>query len=180
MRALIVLLITAVLQVPALAGGGGWTFSTRDTPVGPLCVAATEQNGVTIGFYGVPLGPTYAFVKGVNLPRNATSTWQVDGYEWRQFAGAVDSYNGFHIYPGIRPHLLQEVAAGSRLDIYLHDVSLAGNAPLNGTRGISLRGSSRAIASLLRCQAGHYRVAYRALVVVEAWYALPLPPGLYD
>lgn len=175
MRILIALLITAILQVPALAGGVGWGFSMRDTPVGPLCVAATQQNGVTIGFYGVPLGPTYAFVRGVNLPRNARSTWQVGGYEWRQFVGAVDSYNGFHIYPGIRPHFLEEVAAGSRLDLYLHDAGLAGNAPLNGTRGISLRGSSRAIASLLRCQAGHVQPAYRALVVVEA-YVLPLPP----
>lgn len=179
MRVLIALLIAAVLQVPALAGGGGWVFSIRDTPVGPLCVAATEQNGVSIGFYGVPLGPTYGFVKGVNLPRNATSTWQVGGYEWRQFTGAVDSYNGFHVYPGMRPHFLQEIAAGSRLDVYLHDVGLAGNAPLTGTRGISLRGSSRSISALLKCQAGHYQPAYRALVVVEAWYALPLPSALH-
>nr|WP_295892738.1 hypothetical protein [uncultured Devosia sp.] len=179
MRVLLALLITAILQVPAWAGGGGWAFSIRDTAVGPLCVAATEQNGVTVGFYGVPLGPTYAFVKGVNLPRNARSTWQVAGYEWRQFTGAVDSYNGFHIYPGIRPHFLEEVAAGSRLDLYLHDAGLAGNAPLTGTLGLSLRGSSRSIASLLECQAGHYyQPAYRALVVVEAWYALPLPPAL--
>lgn len=177
MRMLLALLITAILQVPAWAGGGGWAFSIRETPVGPLCVAATEQNGVTVGFYGVPLGPTFAFVRGVNLPRNARSTWQVAGYEWRQFTGAVDSYNGFHIYPGIRPHFLQEVAVGSRLDLYLHDAGLAGNAPLTGTLGLSLRGSSRSIAALLECQAGHYAMpAYRAVVVVETWYALPLPP----
>lgn len=176
MRVLLALLITAILQLPALAGGGGWTFSIQDTPVGPLCVAATEQNGVTVGFYGVPLGPTYAFVRGVNLPRNARATWQVAGYEWRQFVGAVDRYNGFHIYPGIRPQFLGEVAAGSRLDLYLHDAGLAGNAPLTGTLGLSLRGSSRSIAALLECQAEHYQPAYRALVVVEAWFALPPPP----
>ena len=71
MRIVIALLIAACLQAPALAGGAGWAFSLRDTPAGPLCVAATEQNGVTVGFYGVPLGPTYAFVKGVNLPHLA-------------------------------------------------------------------------------------------------------------
>lgn len=174
MRVLIALLLTVILQAPALANGAGWGFSTRDTPAGPLCVAATEQNGVTIGFYGTPLGPTYAFVKGVGLPRNARSTWQIGGYEWRQFTGAVDSYNGVHIYPGIGPHFLQEVAAGSRLDLYLHDASLAGNAPLTGTLGVSLRGSSRAIASLLRCQARHLQPVYRALVMVEV-YPLPLP-----
>jgi hypothetical protein len=177
MRALIVLFVTIILQVPALAGGGGWTFSVRDTPVGPLCVAATEQNGVAIGFYGAPLGPTYAFVGGVNLPRNARSTWQVSGYEWRQFTGAVDSHNGFHVYPGIRPYFLREVAAGSRLDLYLHDASLAGNAPITGTLDVSLRGSSHAISSLLACQAGHYGPAYLALVVVEAGYVLPLWPA---
>lgn len=176
MRVLIAVLIAVVLQVPAMAGGGGWAFSVRDTPAGPLCVAATEQNGVSIGFYGVPLGPTYAFVRGVNLPRNARSTWQVGGYEWRQFTGAADSYNGYHVYPGIRPHFLQEVAAGSRLDLYLHDAGLAGNAPVTGTLGISLRGSSRAISSLLECQGGHYGPAYLALIKVEAWYVLPLPP----
>lgn len=178
MRIVIALFIAAFLQAPALAGGAGWAFSLRDTPAGPLCVAATEQNGVTVGFYGAPLGPTYAFVKGVNLPRNARSTWQVGGYEWRQFVGAVDSYDGVHVYPGIRAHFLAEVAAGSRLDLYLHDASLAGNAPLTGTLGLSLRGSSRAIASLLKCQAGHYQPAYRALIVIEA-YALPLPPALH-
>lgn len=176
MRALIALLITAFLQAPALAGGSGWAFAVQDSPVGPLCVASTRQNGLTLGFYGVPSGPTYAFVRGVNLPLNARSTWQVGGYEWRQFVGAVDSYNGFHIYPGIRPHFLQEVAAGSRLDVYLHDAHLAGNAPLNGTRGISLRGSSRSISALLRCQAGHYQPLYQRVTVVETWYALPLPP----
>lgn len=177
MRILFALLITLLLQAPALAGGTGWSFSIRDTAVGPLCVAATQQNGVVIGFYGVPLGPTYAFVRGVGLPRNARSTWQVGGYEWRQFVGAVDSYNGFHIYPGIRPHFLQEVAVGSRLDLYLHDAGLAGNAPLTGTLGISLRGSSRSIAALLKCQAGHLIPVSRAVVVVEATiYALPLPP----
>ena len=179
MRVLLAVLMMALLQVPAWAGGGGWSFSIRDTPVGPLCVASTQQNGVSVGFYGVPLGPTYAFVKGVNLPRNARSTWQVAGYEWRQFTGAVDSYNGFHIYPGIRPHFLQEVAAGSRLDLYLHDAGLAGNAPLTGTRGLSLRGSSRSIAALLECQAGYYQPAHRALVVVEVEaYVLPLPSAL--
>ena len=179
MRLLIALLISAILQVPALAGGGGWAFSIQDTPAGPLCVAATQQNGVSLGFYGVPFGPTYAFVKGVNLPRNARSTWQVGGYEWRQFTGAADSYNGFHVYPGIRPHFLAEVAAGSRLDLYLHDAGLAGNSPMIGTLGISLRGSSRSISSLLQCQTGHYQATYRALIVVEAWYALPLPSALH-
>lgn len=179
MRVLLALLMMVLLQVPAWAGGGGWTFSIRETPVGPLCVAATQQNGVSVGFYGVPMGPTYAFVKGVNLPRNARSTWQVAGYEWRQFTGAVDSYNGVHIYPGIRPHFLHEVAAGSRLDLYLHDAGLAGNAPVTGTRGLSLRGSSRSIAALLECQAGYYQPAHRALVVVEVEaYLLPLPPAL--
>jgi hypothetical protein len=179
MRVLLAVLMMALLQVPAWAGGGGWSFSIRDTPVGPLCVASTQQNGVSVGFYGVPLGPTYAFVKGVNLPRNARSTWQVAGYEWRQFTGAVDSYNGFHIYPGIGPHFLHEVAAGSRLDLYLHDAGLAGNAPLTGTRGLSLRGSSRSIAALLECQAGYYLPAHRALVVVEVEaYVLALPSAL--
>lgn len=179
MRVLIALMVSMILQVPAWAGGGGWSFSIQDTPVGPLCVAATEQNAVSVGFYGVPLGPTYAFVKGVNLPRNARSTWQVRGYEWRQFVGAADSYNGFHTYSGIRPHFLHEVAAGSRLDLYLHHASLAGNAPLTGTLGLSLRGSSGSISALMECQAGHHtRPAYRALMVVEAWYALPLPPAL--
>lgn len=175
MRTLIALVMTVMLQVPAWAGG--WSFSIRDTPVGPLCVAATSQNGVSLGFYGVPLGPTYAFVKGVNLPRNARSTWQVAGYEWRQFVGAADSYNGVHIYPGIRPNLLAEVAAGSRLDLYLHDAGLAGNAPLTGTLGLSLRGSSRSIAALRECQAGHHRAAPGVLVVVDVdAYIVPALP----
>jgi hypothetical protein len=56
---------------------------------------------------------------------------------------------------------------------------LAGNAPLTGTLGLSLRGSSRSIAALLRCQAGHYQPAYRALVVVDVdAYVLPLPSAL--
>ena len=175
MRLLFALLVTLLLQTPAWAGGSGWTFSTRPSSAGPLCVASVAQNGVTIGFYGLPFGPTYAFVRGVNLPRNARSTWQVGGYEWRQFTGAVDGYNGFHFYPGITPHFLGEVAAGSKLDLYLHDAGLAGNAPITGTLGISLRGSARSISSLLKCQAGEYQAAYRALVVVEAyWYVLPL------
>lgn len=175
MRVLIALLVTLLLQTPATAGGSGWTFSTALSSAGPLCVASVAQNGVTTGFYGLPHGPTYAFVKGVNLPRNARSTWQVGGYEWRQFTGAVDGYNGFHFYPGITPHFLAEVAAGSSLDLYLHDAGLAGNAPITGTLGISLRGSARSISSLLKCQAGEYQAAYRALVVVEAhWYVLPL------
>lgn len=175
MRVLFVLLVTLLLQTPAWAGGSGWTFSTRLSSAGPLCVASIVQNGVTTGFYGLPFGPTYAFVRGVNLPLNARSTWQVGGYEWRQFTGAVDAYNGFHFYPGIPLHFLGEVAAGSRLDLYLHDASLAGNAPITGTLGISLRGSARSISSLLKCQAGEYQAVYRALVVVEAyWYVLPV------
>jgi hypothetical protein len=174
MRALFALLVTLLLQTSAWAGGSGWSFSTRLSSAGPLCVASVEQNGVTTGFYGLPFGPTYAFVRGVNLPRNARSTWQVGGYEWRQFTGAVDGHNGFHFYPGITPHFLAEVAAGSRLDLYLHDAGLAGNAPITGTLGISLRGSARSISSLLECQAGGYQAAYRALLVVEtSWYVLP-------
>lgn len=175
MRVLFALLVTVFLHAPALAGGTGWAFSTRLSSAGPLCVASIEQNGVTTGFYSLPFGPTYAFVRGVNLPRNARSTWQVSGYEWRQFTGAVDSYNGFHFYPGITPHLLHEVAAGSRLDLYLHDRNLAGNAPLTGTLDISLRGSARAISSFLKCQAGLYQPVYHALIVIEAfWYVVPL------
>lgn len=180
MRILLALLIIGFLHAPAFAAEPAWAFSTRLSSAGPLCVASVEQHGVTTGFYGLPLGPTYGFVRGVNLPRNARSTWQVGGYEWRQFVGAVDSNNGFHFYPGITRQLLHEVAVGSRLDLYLHDHYLAGNAPLMGTLDISLRGSSRAIASLLKCQAGHHQPVYRAMVVVEAyWYVMPLHASQY-
>jgi len=180
MRVLLALLVIIFLHAPALAGGTGWAFSTRLSSAGPLCVASVEQNGVATGFYGLVFGPTYAFVRGVNLPGNARSTWQVNGYEWRQFTGAADNYNGYHFYPGITPHLLHEVAAGSTLDLYLHDRNLAGNAPLTGTLDISLRGSARAISSFLKCQAGQHKPVYRALIVVEAfWYVMPLHASRY-
>jgi hypothetical protein len=178
MRILIALLVALSLQVPAWAGGSGWAFSTRLSSAGPLCVASVEQNGVTTGFYGLPFGPTNAFVSGVGLPRNATSTWQVGGYEWRQLTGAVDLYNGFHFYPDVAPHFLREVAAGSRLEIYLHDAGLAGNVPINGALDVSLRGSAAAITSLLTCQSGYSQVAYPALVVVEThWHTVPPNPA---
>ena len=64
-----------------------------------------------------------------------------------------------------------------RLDLYLHDAGLAGNAPLMGTLGLSLRGSSRSIAALRECQAGHHRAAPGVLVVVDVdAYILPALP----
>lgn len=153
MRVLITLLFVAILQAPASAGEWGWRFSVRQSIHGPVCFASVQQHGVTLGFYGVPYGETFAFVKGVGLPGNARSTWQVAGHQWRQFTGVVDNYDGVHAY-GIRPQFLREVALGNRLDVYLHDSHLAGNAPLTGTLGITLRGSSRAIEAMLDCQLG--------------------------
>lgn len=175
MRILMALLITLSLLVPAQAGEARWSFSTRLSSQGPLCVASIERNGVTAGFYGLPFGPTNAFVSGVGLPRNATATWQVSGYEWRQFTGAASRYHGFHFYPSIAPHFLREVASGSRLNIYLHDASLAGNVPLSGALSLSLRGSSQAITSLRECQSRYPRLVSPALLVVEThWYLVPL------
>lgn len=175
MRILLALMIAIARQVPAWASSSGWSFQVRPSNDGPICVASVARNGVTAGFYGAPFGPTNAFVSGVGLPRNATSTWQVGGYEWRRLTGAVDLYNGFHFYPDVAPHFLREVAAGSRLEIYLHDVGLAGNVPLSGALDLSLRGSSAAIGALLRCQSGYSRAAYPALVVTEThWYVVPL------
>ena len=177
MRILVALLLFTLFQAPALAGERGWAFSTRLSGAGPLCVASVEQGGVTAGFYALPLGPTYAFIKGVSLPRNARSTWQVGGYEWRQFTGASDAYSGFHSYPGIPPNFLHEVAAGSRLNLYLHDSGLAGNAPITGTFDISLRGSARSISAFLACQAGQPRLVFQARIVVETYgYMMPGRP----
>ena len=149
MRVILALFALVLLNVPAFAG---WHFSVRDTGYGRLCYASTEQNGIRLGFYGAPYGETFAFAQGASLPRNARSTWQINGHPWRQFTGMADSYDGLHIYSGIRAPFLKEVARGSRLDLYLHDVTLAGNAPLTGTLGISLRGSSRSIHAMLACQ----------------------------
>lgn len=151
MRALLLSLPLIALAQPAMAGQDRWHFLRSYDHHGTICEASVRHGAVRAGFYSTGGGPVLAYVHGINLPPASYSTWQVKGYQWQRLHGGKDAASGSLVFGDVTASLLAEVAAGSRLDIYVHATQLVGNAPLLGTFDLSLSGSSRALARFLDC-----------------------------
>jgi hypothetical protein len=150
MRALLVALSMLILAQPALAGGGGGWHFAYDSWSG-TCYAQVRNGSTRVGFMARPFGPVQAFVSGVNLPDATHATWQVRGASWQQLLGGQDDPSGALVFRDVTPRLLAEVAAGNRLDVFVHATMLSGNHPLIGTEGLTLRGSAGALAQFQAC-----------------------------